>query len=133
MKNFICILVLTALSFFSVNVYALDIDPTITPTLDITCAYPTEREDNTLLPRSEIAKVVFHVDNGTGFIPVGENITACFQSFNLTGVTDGSYTYKATTVDTAGRESILSIDFLTVVIARVSLPKSPTGLTGLAR
>jgi len=112
----------------------LTFDPTLSgeTTLTLTCEYPIEREDNTPLAIGEIAKVKFFVekDGVGGFVPAGENATACKQIYDVTQIVDGVYVYKATVVDTDGRESVMSTDFVTAMVKRLANPKSTLGLTG---
>ena len=128
------ILLLTLLITSQAN--AITIDPTIPgqTTLTITCTYPIAREDGTLLTIGEIAKVNFFVKKSGGdggFIPAGENTTACKQIYDMTLVADGTYIYEVATVDTDGRESVLSNEMFTAIVKRLPNPNTPTGVTGL--
>lgn len=112
----------------------LTIDPTLDgqKTLTVTCEYPIEREDGTPLTINEIAKVNFFVEkNGIGgYSPAGENTTACQQIYDMIQVPDGVYVYRATVVDTEGRESLFSSEFVTATVKRVANPNAPIGVSG---
>lgn len=114
---------------------AVTLDPTQAgqTTLTVTCTYPIEREDGTPLALNEIAQVNFFVEkNGAGgFVPAGQNTTACRQVYDMSLVPDGVYVYVVTTTDTDGRESLYSPTNVTATVKRIANPKAPTGVTGL--
>ena len=126
-------LILLLLSF---NAFAnsLTFDPTIPgqTTLTITCEYPIAREDGTALAINEIAKVNFFVEkNGVGgYLPAGENMTACKQVYDLSQVPDGVYVYAVTAVDTDGRESQFSATNVNATVKRLANLNAPASVTG---
>ncbi len=131
------LLLITALLLTSFDAYAVNLilDPTIEgqKNFTVTCEYPVEREDNTPLDVSEIAKVNFFVEkNGAGgYLPAGENTTACRQVYDISEIPDGVYIYAATVTDTDGRESIYSSadNVVNLTIKRLASPKPPAGVT----
>lgn len=110
------------------------LDPSIEgqKTLTITCEYPIEREDGTALAINEIAKVNFFVekDGVGGYLPAGENTTACKQVYDMSQVPDGVYVYVVTAVDLQLRESQYSPTNVTATVKRVALPNAPGGVSG---
>ena len=124
------------LLLLSFNVFAneLTFDPNIAgqTTLTITCNYPIEREDGTALAINEIAKVNFFVekDGVGGYLPAGENTTACKQVYDLSPVPDGVYVYVVTAVDTEGRESQHSLTNVTAMVKRLANPNAPASVSG---
>lgn len=128
--KYLLLLLLLPFAAFANNV---TLDPTIPgqTTLTVTCEYPIEREDGTALAINEIAKVKFFVEkNGVGgWLPAGENTTACRQVYDLSQVPDGVYMYAATTVDTDGRVSQLS-ETVTALVKRLTNPNAPASVTG---
>ena len=101
------------------------IDPTITPTKTLTCDMPVERTDGTPLALNEIAQVRFYVSTDrTTWQQAGSN-TVCLQSYDLSGVADGTYWYTADAVDTEGRESIKSPQAAELIVKRLSAPAPP--------
>ena len=119
---------------FSVFANDLTFDPTIEgqTTLTITCEYPIEREDGTSLAINEIVKINFFVEkNGAGgWLPAGENTTACQQVYDLSQVPDGVYVYAATAVDTDGRESQISATNVIATVKRLANPNAPASVSG---
>ena len=113
---------------------SLNFDPTIPgqTTLTVTCEYPVAREDGTALAVNEIARVNFFVEkNGVGgYLPAGENTTACKQVYDLSQVPDGVYVYVVTTVDTDGRESRYSAINVTALVKRLANPNAPVSVNG---
>jgi len=113
------------------------VDPTITPTMTMTCNYPIEREDGTPLAIGEIARVNFFVSPSLttpDWQPAGSNDTECKQVYNLSEVLDGQYYYTGTTVDTDARESIYAADsvppeYWAMVVKRLANPRHQTGFT----
>ena len=63
---------------------------------------PTEREDNTQLPASEIQGYKLYINDQPTFTIPGDR-----TSWDMTGVSNG-VRLKLTTIDTDGRESVLS-------------------------
>lgn len=126
-------LILPLLLLLSFSTNAVTLDPTIEgqKVFTITCKYPIEREDNTPLSIDEIAQINFFVekDGVGGYLPAGENTTACRQVYDTTLISDGVYVYAATVVDTDGRESLYS-ESVTLTIKRLVNPKPPTGVIG---
>lgn len=114
------------------------VDPTITPTLTITCIDPVEREDGTPLAIGEIATRNFFVSAtapgaAKNWTPAGSNNTACRQVYDLGAVIDGQYYYTATAVDTDGRESAFAPGVVALEVKRLAPPKPPNGLSGSAQ
>jgi len=104
------------------------IDPTITPSKTLICEMPTDREDGTPLPLGEIAEIRFYVSmNQTRWDDAGTN-TICLQVYDLSGVADGIYYYKASAVDTDGRESIKTPEVVTLEVKRLSPPAPPSSI-----
>ena len=120
------------LFLFMLPAWALEVDPGEKPTFTITCDYPTEREDGTALTQAEIAQINFYVstDQST-WTPAGFNTSACRQVYDLSQIADGQYYYAATTIDTAGRESIRSM-VVDLLVKRSSDPNPPANLQGTA-
>lgn len=120
---------------FQATANNVTLDPTISTQdrLTVTCEYPIEREDGTPLAVNEIAQVNFFVekDGVGGYVPAGENTTACRQVYDMTSVPDGVYVYAVTAVDTEGRESLYSSEVVTATVKRLPNPSTPTGVTGL--
>ncbi len=134
MKAFFSLLIFAITTSYAVAGNLGSIDPTLPgqSTLTISCSYPVEREDGTVLAINEIAKVSFFVekDGIGGFLPAGENTTECKQVYDLSQVADGDYAYAVTATDTNDRVSVLSTERLTLTLKRITSPKTPTGLTG---
>lgn len=100
-------------------------------TLTLTCKYPIEREDNTPLAIDEIAYVSFWVKKDGGALePAGTNNAECKQVYDLTDVADGEYVYVVSTTDTGGRTSIMSPDWVTLLVKRLANPRQVQDLTG---
>ena len=122
------------LSGYPLAANSLTIDPTIAgqTTLTVSCEYPVEREDGTALAVNEIAKVAFYVEKGGagGYLPAGENATACIQVYDMSQVPDGVYVYVVTTVDTDGRESQHSLTSVTALVKRLANPNAPANMSG---
>ena len=124
--------------FFSYIAYTEANEVTLDPTqagqtaLTVTCDYPIEREDGTPLAINEIAKVAFHVEkNGAGgYVPAGENMSACRQVYDMSQVPDGVYVYVVTAIDTDGRESLFSTEMVTATVKRIANPNAVTGVSG---
>ncbi len=119
---------------FNVLANSLSFDPNIpgNSTLTITCEYPIAREDGTKLDINEIATVKFFVEkNGVGgYLPAGENATACRQVYDMSQVPDGAYVYVVTAVDTDGRESQFSATNVTALVKRIAVTNAPANVTG---
>ena len=74
---------------------------------------PTQREDGTTLPLSEIAytKVMWGTctsTGGLGTISATVNVPSPNASVEIQNIPAGSYCFAAVTVDTEGQESVLS-------------------------
>lgn len=95
------------------------------------CDNATEREDGTALPLNEIASVHYLIIPASGGEPIYTMIMTggCNPMFVDTHqfVPAGNYLLHGITVDTEGRQSVMSTpgNVLTVIKAR---PKPPTGL-----
>ena len=126
MKRLLLIFALFLLTSL-VNANDITIDPTIEGQKNfvITCDYPTERTDGTLLTIDEIVRIDFFVHVDSVISPAGSNDAECSQSYDATLLADGRYTYFQVAVDTEGRTSGYS-DGVNVTIIRLSPPKSPT-------
>ncbi len=124
-------LIITALPFFSANVSAVVVDPAITPSATIVCAYPIAREDGTPIAISEIATIMFYVGRLTGDyqdqVASAVPIPGCKLAIDVTKVLDGDYFYVMTAIDTDGRESSYSSE-ITLTVKRIAKPNPPTGL-----
>jgi len=137
LEKYIWITLISVLMMLSFNAAAEGpvVDPTITPTMTLTCNYPIEREDGTPLAVDEIAKVNFFVSTSLttpNWQPAGSNDTECKQVYDLSNVPDNQYYYTGTTVDTDVRESIYGADavppeYFALVVKRLANPKHQTG------
>lgn len=125
MYKYILSLIL-GLSVFSVN--AITVDPSIDSSKTLLCTKPVTREDGTPLTVGEIATITAHrsVDQNTWTV-VGQD-TECRYVENTTDLADGTYFYKFSATDTAGRESELSPEYETLVVKRVAPPGAPTNI-----
>lgn len=111
------------------------IDPTMTPTMTLTCVYPIEREDGSTLTVGEIDIVNFYVSPSLttpNWQPAGSNNAECKQVYDLSAVVDGQYYYTGTVTDTDGRTSMLGTRavvpaYQAVVVKRLANPKNQTG------
>lgn len=134
MKTILIPLLLLLIASFNVLANDVAIDPTQPgeTALTVTCDYPIEREDGTPLAINEIAQVSFFVEkNGAGgYVPAGQNTSACRQVYDMSQVVDGVYVYVVTTTDTDGRESRYSATNVIATVKRVANPNSPAGMSG---
>lgn len=114
------------LGLFSVNTLAdLTVDPNINSNVEITCTLPVEREDGTPLAVGEIATINFHAGTTSGNYTDTITRAVCNLSVDATALADQSFYYVATVVDTEGRESMYSAEFV-LTVQRVKPPKPPT-------
>ena len=108
------------------------VDPNLTPQKILTCDYPVTRTDGTPLAVDEIATINFFVSQDVGvdktWTPAGSNDTACRQVYDLTAVPDGQYYYSASALDTGGRESVVSPNYVPLVLQRIAPPETVQGL-----
>ena len=95
------------------------------------CVNPSEREDGSLLPLSEISLVRYLIIPEGSTTPKHAVIMSggCVNTFIDTkrNVPVGSYLIHAITVDTDGRESVLSLPGVSLNVIK-SNPKPPSGL-----
>lgn len=134
MRNLIALTIwLAAFVAATANANELTFDPTLPgqKTLTITCDFNLMREDNTPMVIGEIAYASYYISTNNGpFINANVNTPTCRQVFDMTQLADAKYIYAVTETDTDGRESVHSLELVTALVKRLSLPKSPTGLTG---
>jgi hypothetical protein len=109
----------------------LNIDPSLPEQqqLTIECVYPIARTDGTALALNEIAQVNFYVTKDGARTAAGSNNTACRQVYDMSNVSDATYIYSVTALDTDNRESIDSPEVVTAIVKRLTNPNSPKGLT----
>lgn len=112
------------------TVNVIHIDPTLPNerTMTLTCTYPTEREDGTVLSIEEIAHIALYWTKDGDRVLHGINENECKMIVNTTELDDGKYAFTVTTVDTDGRESPDSIEIVELVITRRSNPNPVTNI-----
>lgn len=85
------------------------IDPAVNAFLEISCVFPTKREDNTQLFRDEIQSVTFFhttVVDQNNWTKHSVNLIDCAAIMDMTAFPDGQYYVTATVTDTEERQSV---------------------------